>query len=88
MPPDRLRSIVPMLGGWRRYVETLDAILAYVGTQPPTTDELVGWHQGGFANVSSRGSIMRGVSYLHQVEFLQQRMDHWEFDGAGWEYVE
>jgi putative restriction endonuclease len=42
MPPDRLRSIVPMFGGRTRYVETLDAILEFVEAHQPTTDELVG----------------------------------------------
>ena len=70
MPPDRLRSIVPMFGGGTRYVETLDAILAFVEAHQPTSDELVGWHRGSFQNVSSRDSIMRRVSYLQQVGFL------------------
>jgi putative restriction endonuclease len=64
MPPDRLQSIVPMFGGGTRYVETLDAILEFVETHQPTTDTLVGWHRGTFANVSSRDSIMRRVRYL------------------------
>lgn len=70
MPTDRLRSIVPMFGGGTQYVETLDAILEFVETHHPTTDELIGWHRGNFANVSSRDSIMRRVSYLQQVGFL------------------
>ncbi|MFW5949827.1 MAG: HNH endonuclease [archaeon] len=88
MPPDRLRSIVPMFGGGTQYVETLNAILEFAETHRPTTDELVGWHRGSFANVSSRESILRRVSYLQQVGFLQQRNDHWELGGAGREYVE
>lgn len=31
MPPERLRSIVPMFGGATNYVETLDSIIEYVG---------------------------------------------------------
>ena len=88
MSPDRLRSIVPMFGGGTRYVETLDAILEFVGAHQPTTDELVGWHRGSFQNVSSRDSIMRRVSYLQQVGFLWQANDHWELGDAGREYVE
>jgi len=42
MPPDRLRSIVPMFGGGTRYVETLDAVLEFVTDHQPTTDELAG----------------------------------------------
>ncbi len=76
MPPDRLRSIVPMLGGGTRYVDTLDAIIEFVDTHNPTTDELVGWHRGTFTNVSSGDSIMRRVSYLQQVGFLR-------YDGSG-----
>ena len=41
MAPDRLRSIVPMFGGATRYVDTLDAILEFVASHHPTTDELV-----------------------------------------------
>ena len=88
MPPDRLRSIVPMFGGGSRYVETLDAILEFVEAHQPTTDELVGWHRGSFPNVSSRDSIMRRVSYLQQVGFLQQTNDNWSLGDAGREYVE
>lgn len=88
MPSDRLRSIVPMFGGGDRYVETLTAILQYVETNQPTTDELVGWHRGTFENVSSRTSIMRRISYLEQVGFLRQIEDSWELDEAGHEYVE
>ncbi|GAB7020298.1 hypothetical protein JCM18750_31590 [Halostagnicola bangensis] len=45
-----------MFGGGTNYVNTLNAILHYVDEQHPTTDELVGWHRGSFANVSSRES--------------------------------
>ena len=76
MPLVRLRSIVPMFGGGAKYVETLDAILAFIEEHQPTTDELVGWHRGSFPNVSSRDSIMRRVSYLQQVGFLSQANDH------------
>lgn len=88
MQLDRLRSIVPMFGGGTRYVETLDAILAFVETHHPTTDELVGWHRGTFTNVSSRDSIMRRVRYLEQVGFLQQERTGWELGPAGTEHVE
>ncbi len=88
MSPDRLRSIVPMFGGGTHYVETLDAILEFVAAHHPTSDELVGWHRGSFANVSSRDSIMRRVRYLQQVGFLRQANDHWELGSAGQEYVE
>ena len=86
MPPDRLRSIVPMFGGGTHYVETLDAILAFVETHQPTTDELVGWHRGTFANVSSRDSILRRIRYLQQVGFLRQEQHNWELGAAGTEY--
>ena len=72
MPPDRLRSIVPMFGGGTQYVETLNAILAVVDEHQPTTDELIGWHRGTFQNVSSRESIMRRVRYLENVGFLHR----------------
>ncbi|WP_254768424.1 HNH endonuclease [Salinilacihabitans rarus] len=88
MPPDRLRSIVPMFGGGTRYVETLDVILEFVEAHQPTTDELVGWHRGSFQNVSSRDSIMRRVSYLQQAGFLHQTNDYWNLGDAGREYVE
>ncbi|WP_254534021.1 HNH endonuclease [Natrinema gelatinilyticum] len=88
MPTDRLRSIVPMFGGGTRYVETLDAILEFVEAHHPTSDELVGWHRGSFANVSSRESIMRRVSYLQQVGFLQQADEQWMLGDAGHEYIE
>lgn len=87
MPPDRLRSIVPMFGGGTRYVETLDAILDFVEAHHPTTDELVGWHRGTFSNVSSRDSIMRRVRYLQQVGFVREEKDHWILGAAGREYV-
>ena len=88
MSRDRLRSIVPMFGGGARYVETLDLILDFVDSHRPTTDELVGWHRGSFSNVSSRGSIMRRVSYLQQVGFLSQVNEHWTLGDVGREYVE
>lgn len=87
MSPDRLRSIVPMFGGGTRYVETLNAILEFAEAHHPTTDELIGWHRGTFANVSSRDSIMRRVSYLQQAGFLRQATDHWQLGQAGQEYV-
>jgi len=88
MPPDRLRSIVPLFGGGTQYVETLDAVLEFVDAHQPTTDELVGWYRGSFSNVSSRDSIMRRMSYLQQVGFLRQVNDHWELGEAGRKYVE
>ena len=88
MTADRLRSIVPMFGGGTRYVETLDAILEFVETHHPTTDELLGWHRGTFANVSSRDSIMRRVSYLEQVGFLRQEDDRWVIGEFGREYTQ
>jgi len=87
MPSDRLRSIVPMFGGGTQYVETLDAILAFVEAQHPMTDEVVGWHRGRFTNVSSRESIMRRVGYLRQAGFLEQENDHWVLGEAGREYM-
>ena len=51
MTPDRLRSIVPMFGGGISYVETLNAVLEFVASHNPTTDELVGWHRGTFDRV-------------------------------------
>ena len=88
MPPDRLRSIVPMFGGATRYVETLDALLTFVEAHGPTTDEFVGWHRGSFANVSSRDSIMRRVSYLQQVGFITQAGEQWRLGNAGREYFQ
>ena len=87
MPPDRLRSIVPMFGGGAQYVDTLDSILSFVEAHHPTSDELVGWHRGSFRNVSSQDSIMRRVRYLQQVGFLHQSNEHWELGDAGQEYV-
>ena len=88
MPPDRLRSIVPMFGGATRYVETVDDICEFVGEHQPTTDELVGWYRGTFTNVSSRDSIMRRVRYLQQVGFLEQEGGFWRLGEAGREYVQ
>ena len=88
MPPDRLRSIVPMFGGGSKYVETLNAILAVVDEHQPTTDELIGWHRGTFQNVSSRESIMRRVRYLVNVGFLHKLNDNWQLDALGREYVD
>lgn len=88
MAGDRLRSIVPMFGGGTRYVATLDAILEFVAAQQPTSDELVGWHRGSFANVSSRSSIMRRVRYLRQVGFIRNDDSEWRLGDAGREYVE
>lgn len=88
MPPDRLRSIISMFGGGTRYVETLNAIIEFVESNHPTTDELVGWHRGNFTNVSSRDSIMRRVQYLQQVGILRQGQDRWTLGAAGTEYVQ
>mgnify|MGYP006278556771 CR=1 FL=1 len=88
MPSDRLRSIVPMFGGATRYVETLDSILQFVATHEPSTAELVGWHRGSFANVSSRDSIMRRVQYLNQAEFVNQEGSYWRLGPVGKEYSE
>ncbi|SDN14806.1 putative restriction endonuclease [Halogranum gelatinilyticum] len=87
MPADRLRSIVPMFGGASQYVESLNAVLKFVVTHHPSTDELVGWHRGSFANVSSRDSILRRVSYLENVGFLQRVGDEWRLGDAGREYT-
>ncbi|MFC7209345.1 HNH endonuclease [Natronoarchaeum sp. GCM10025321] len=88
MSPDRLRSIVPMFGGGARYVDTLDRILEYVDAHRPSTDDLIGWHRGAFATVSSRDSIMRRVRYLQHVGFLRQTNEHWMLGDVGREYVE
>ncbi len=88
MPSDRLRSIVPMFGGGTHYVDTLDSILEFVDDYNPTTDELVGWHRGTFANVSSRDSIMRRVSYLQQVGFLRESNDQWQLGDTGRTYIQ
>jgi Predicted restriction endonuclease len=87
MPPDRLRSIVPMFGGGTQYVETLDDILTFVDTHAPTTDELVGWHRGTFQNVSSQESILRRVRYLRDVGFLRNDDDNWHLGDLGEEYL-
>jgi putative restriction endonuclease len=87
MPPDRLRSIVPMFGGDTRYVQTLDAILDYVDTQHPTTDDLVGWHRGRFDRVSSRDSIVRRLRYLESVGFIKRDEGVWTVGRAGERYL-
>jgi putative restriction endonuclease len=76
-----------MFGGGTNYVETLTDVLEFVRAHHPTTDELVGWHRGNFANVSSRESIMRRVRYLQQVGFLQETDDRWELGDGGEEYI-
>lgn len=87
MSGDRLRSIVPMFGGSTNYVQTLEAILEFVDSHQPTTDELVCWHRGTFPAVSSRDSIMRRVSYLEQAGFLTQTNGSLHLDDAGRTYV-
>ena len=77
-----------MFGGGTHYVDTLDAIIEFVEGYNPTTDELVGWHRGTFANVSSRDSIMRRVSYLQQVGFLHEVDDYWELGDVGRTYIQ
>jgi putative restriction endonuclease len=76
-----------MFGGGTQYVDTLNQVLEFVEAHHPTTDELVGWHRGSFANVSSRDSIMRRVSYLEQVGFLRREDDLWSLGWAGEEYI-
>lgn len=85
--PERLRSIVPMFGGATSYVDTLDAIIEYVADQHPTADELIGWHRGSFARVSSRESIQRRIDYLEDVGFLEQDGQHWRLGPEGRHYV-
>ena len=87
MTADRLRSIVPMFGGGTNYVETLDATLEFVESHTPTTDELVGWYRGTFDRVSSRTSIMRRVSYLRRVGFINLDGERWRLGEAGREYA-
>ena len=87
MSTNRLKSIVPMFGGGASYVETLDAILEYVESSQPTKDELLGWHQGTFENVSSRKSIMRRLTYLERVGFLREEDNQWELGEAGDAYI-
>jgi putative restriction endonuclease len=87
MSPERLRSIVPMFGGGTSYVETLDAILEFVDEHQPTTDELVGWHRGTFARVSSRDSILRRVDYLEDVGFVRHAGEHWQLGPEGEAYL-
>lgn len=87
MPTDRLRSIVPMFGGATNYVETLNATLEFVETNQPTTNELVGWHRGTFANVSSWDGIMQRLTYLERVGFLHRENEQWSLGQVGMEYV-
>lgn len=77
-----------MFGGATRYVETLNAILEFVDSYQPTTDELVGWHRETFTRVSSRKSIERRISYLANVGFVHHTADHWELGPAGREYTQ
>jgi len=87
MPPDRLRSIVPMFGGATNYVKTLNAILEYVDDQQPTPDELIGWHRGHFERVSSRDSIQRRIDYLEDVGFIERDGHHWRLGPEGTTYI-
>ncbi|WP_440988361.1 HNH endonuclease [Haloarchaeobius baliensis] len=88
MQDTRVRSIVPMFGGATRYVETLDAILEFVDAHTPSTDELVGWHRGQFANVASADSIMRRLRYLRRVGFLAEGPEGWSLGPNGEAYTE
>lgn len=76
-----------MFGGATNYVETLDAILTFVTSHRPTTDELVGWHRGMFEQVSSRESIQRRIDYLEDVGFIEQDNQGWTLGPEGQEYV-
>jgi putative restriction endonuclease len=76
-----------MFGGATQYVESLNAILEYIETNQPTTDDLVGWHRGTFENVSSRDSILRRVDYLEDVGFIQQHEGRWVLGPKGEEYA-
>lgn len=86
MPPDRLRSIVPMFGGATSYVDTLDEILAFVSEYEPSRDELVSWHRGHFDHVSSRDSILRRVAYLEDVGLLVETDGYWNLGEEGETY--
>jgi putative restriction endonuclease len=77
-----------MFGGGTRYVETLDAILEFVAVHEPSAAELVGWHRGSFANVSSQKSIMRRIRYLRDAGFLSVENEEWQLGPAGREYTE
>ena len=88
MPPERLKSIVPMFGGATRYVETLDSVLEFVADHEPTTDELVGWHRGTFDSVSSENSILRRVGYLEDVGFIELVGEEWTLGPEGRAYVD
>ncbi|MGQ3722727.1 HNH endonuclease [Natrialba aegyptia] len=87
MASERLRSIVPMFGGATNYAETLDAIIEYVNSQQPTTDELVGWHRGRFERVSSQDSILRRCNYLQNVGFLAVQANEWTTGSEGERYL-
>ncbi|WP_265112047.1 hypothetical protein [Halosolutus halophilus] len=50
-------------------------------------DELVGWHRGSFAHVSSRDSIMRRVEYLEDVGFLTGENGVWTLGPEGERYL-
>jgi putative restriction endonuclease len=76
-----------MFGGATNYVETLNAILSFVESHNPTTEELIGWHKGAFGNVSSRDSITRRVNYLQHVGFIRQSGEQWVLGEAGREYA-
>ncbi|MDG5821644.1 HNH endonuclease signature motif containing protein [Natronococcus sp. A-GB7] len=84
---ERLRSLVPMFGGATSYVKSLDSILNYADEQQPTTEELVGWHRGHFARVSSQKSIMRRIDYLEDVGLLTKNGQHWTLGPEGNRYI-
>jgi hypothetical protein len=75
-----------MFGGAMDHVKTLDAVLGFVESEGPSTDELVEWYRDRFDKVSSRNSILRNVRYLQSVGFLERRGDRWEVGAQGREY--
>lgn len=49
MPRKRLGRILSRFGGATSYQEKVDEVFEFVNDHRPTTDELVGWHRGTFA---------------------------------------
>jgi hypothetical protein len=75
-----------MFGGVGHYVEALDAVLEFVDSEQPSTDELVEWYRDRFARVSRRDSILRNAGYLRSVGFLESENERWEVGAVGREY--
>lgn len=86
MSTERHKTVYPLPGEVTAQVDSLDAILDYVGEHSPLQEDLETWFCDHFDEMESEESAGRRIGFLKTADILRQEGNQIRLGTAGYEY--